>query len=343
MSTKTVDSIDPIPGADAIDVATIGGWKVVVQKGRFEAGDLAVFFEVDAFLPESHELFESFSKRGRKVVISPYTNEEVAGHVLKTAKLRGVISQGLLMKLEEIGIDPEWSQEQVDERAREIGVFKYETPIPDGGGMVGEFPIEYASKTRSARVQNLDNDFLKSLDPSEWVATEKVDGTSSTFIMTENGLKVASRNWEVSRHESLQGRLADRLGLEDIMPVNSVIQGEAYGESKLLQGNPLKIAGTRLSVFYSHVGGNDLDTGAESREIFENFVKDHQAPVLDLKLPETITEAIEQADGIKSAINPKVNAEGIVWWNVLGKTFDELDDRSNFKVLNNKYLLNHEG
>ena len=33
MSIKKIDSIDPIENADAIEVATISGWKSVVKKG----------------------------------------------------------------------------------------------------------------------------------------------------------------------------------------------------------------------------------------------------------------------------------------------------------------------
>jgi hypothetical protein len=38
---RRIDSLDPIEGADKIEVATVGGWKVVAQKGLYKVGDLA--------------------------------------------------------------------------------------------------------------------------------------------------------------------------------------------------------------------------------------------------------------------------------------------------------------
>lgn len=61
----------------------------------------------------------------------------------------------------------------------------------------------------------------------------------------------------------------------------------------------------------------------------------------DLLFPETIEEAIAQAYGLKSLHNSKVQAEGIVWWNVERKLFEKLDFRPNFKVINNHYILKH--
>ena len=54
-SVQRIRSLAPIAGADAIEVATVRGWKVVVKKGEFAVGDLAVYVEIDAFLPERPE------------------------------------------------------------------------------------------------------------------------------------------------------------------------------------------------------------------------------------------------------------------------------------------------
>lgn len=61
--------------------------------------------------------------------------------------------------------------------------------------------------------------------------------------------------------------------------------------------------------------------------------------MLDYEFPTTVAQAIEQVDGMKSVVNPKALAEGIVWWNKNNETFPELDDRANFKAINNKFLL----
>ena len=50
-TVRRIVAVDPIPGADAIEVATVSGWKVVIKKGEFVPGDLAVYCEIDSFLP----------------------------------------------------------------------------------------------------------------------------------------------------------------------------------------------------------------------------------------------------------------------------------------------------
>ena len=51
VTVRKIDDIQPIDGADSIEVATVGGWKVITKKGQFNVGDLAIYFEIDSFLP----------------------------------------------------------------------------------------------------------------------------------------------------------------------------------------------------------------------------------------------------------------------------------------------------
>lgn len=94
-SVQRVTEIRPIEGADAIEVARVLGWDVVVKKDEFKVGDLAVYFEIDSFLPRNKawEFLEksSLRKMGDK-----------EGLRLKTIKLRGVLSQGLLLRIDSI-------------------------------------------------------------------------------------------------------------------------------------------------------------------------------------------------------------------------------------------------
>lgn len=171
---KQIDSIDPIENADAIEVAHIGGWNIVVKKNEFAVGDSILYFEIDSFLPGDVPEFEFLLPRGKKTAFSPIRQADVIGHVLKTAKLRGTVSQGLALPLA-WGLTPESTQNDVDAVMEALGVFKWEPPVPVGGEMVGPFPYN-ARKTDSERVQNLSDAFLASLNKDEWVATEKIDG-----------------------------------------------------------------------------------------------------------------------------------------------------------------------
>lgn len=90
-SFRIVDAIEPIPDADAIELAIVGGWKVVTKKGEFNVGDPAVYFEIDSFLPEGEPAWQFLIDK------SPKMMGGVKGHRLRTIKLRGQISQGLIL------------------------------------------------------------------------------------------------------------------------------------------------------------------------------------------------------------------------------------------------------
>lgn len=97
-SFRTVDSIEPIEGADAIELAVVGGWKVVTKKGEFSPGDPCVYFEIDSFLPDGVPAWQFLIDK------SPKMMGGVKGHKLRTIKLRGQISQGLILKVSEFPI-----------------------------------------------------------------------------------------------------------------------------------------------------------------------------------------------------------------------------------------------
>ena len=92
-----ISDITPIEGADRIEVAHIHGWKIVVGKNEFKVGDLVVYFEIDSYLPVEPR-YEFLRDRCFRVFKQ---HEKVfrEGFRIKTCKLRGVISQGLVMPL----------------------------------------------------------------------------------------------------------------------------------------------------------------------------------------------------------------------------------------------------
>ena len=93
---RRINEIEPIEGADAIEVATVGGWKVVVKKGEFTAGDIAVYCEIDSFIPTTIAPFLT------KPDHYPKQFEGVEGERLRTVSLRKTVSQGLLLPLKKV-------------------------------------------------------------------------------------------------------------------------------------------------------------------------------------------------------------------------------------------------
>ena len=84
-SIRKIDGLFPIDGADAIECATVGGWSVVVKKGEFTIGMLAVYVEIDSWVPTKLAPFLSKGKDPREF-------EGILGERLRTIKLRGQIS-----------------------------------------------------------------------------------------------------------------------------------------------------------------------------------------------------------------------------------------------------------
>ncbi|MEZ6089096.1 MAG: hypothetical protein R3C05_13925 [Pirellulaceae bacterium] len=157
------------------------------EEGEFAAGDAVIYCEIDSFLPVRDE-FEFLRKSSLKVM----DNRE--GFRLRTVKLRGQISQGLLLDPSILGRDYSVGEDVTEE----LGIVKYEAPIPAclGGEVIGGFPA-FIAKTDEERIQNLAADF-DSFRKLAFYVSEKIDGTSFTaFVLRGSSLAfvVATGSW----------------------------------------------------------------------------------------------------------------------------------------------------
>lgn len=306
----TISDLQPIPDADQIEVASVRGWKVVVRKGEFSVGDDVVYFEIDSALPLSDERFAFLEPRGLKVL------DGKNYHVLKTIRLRGQFSQGLVLPAS-----------QFDSGIPEI--FKYEKPVPDDGNYKSTYPDDWIIKTDAERIQNLGH-YMPKINEMSWYATEKIDGTSTTFINDGGVLRVASRNFEMEPHPgSMRMRLAEELNILDILPDGYGVQGEMFGPN--IQSNPLGRKKVEFRAF-NYFRKGELIPYDEWPEALVKI----RVPVLDMTLPDTVELILEQVDGLKSVISPGRRAEGVVWH--CGTPHMFLGDRDGFKAISNTYL-----
>jgi RNA ligase (TIGR02306 family) len=131
-TVRKVNEIRPIDGADMIVLAVVDGWKCVVKKDEFRLGDLAVYCEIDSFLPIREE-FEFLRKSSFKRM------DDKEGFRLRTVKLRGQISQGLLLPISILNRKAEFGEDVTEE----LGIEKYEPPTPTclSGKVIGPFPV----------------------------------------------------------------------------------------------------------------------------------------------------------------------------------------------------------
>jgi len=65
-SIQKIVQIDPILGADRVEICKVMGWNVVIKKDEFKVGDLACYIEIDSIVPERPE-FEFLRPRKFKI------------------------------------------------------------------------------------------------------------------------------------------------------------------------------------------------------------------------------------------------------------------------------------
>ncbi len=351
-SIKKIDALNPIEGADKIEVATVGGWKVVCQKGLYNVGDLVCYFEIDSWIP--NEVAPFLTKEGQE----PKEYNGMKGERLRTVKLRGVTSQGLLLPLSEVEVFldrfeikmPEIKPFEGKDVTELLGIQKYEAPIPAclAGKVKGQFPA-WIPKTDEERIQNLTGEWedLKKYD--SWYITEKIDGTSFTCYIKGDEFGVCSRNMDLYEDTSnTHWKFVRAANLEEKMRnfriehgnVDFAIQGELIGEG--IQKNRYGLKGQRVHVFNVYnITDQSFFGWVSSLEICKTFDIEH-VPILyptmttipftdsEGNVYETVEDVLKYAEG-KSTLNPNTEREGVVF-----KTYAR---EKSFKAISNKFLL----
>lgn len=335
---RRVANIEPIPDANAIDVATVDGWKVVVKKGEFQIGDLAVYFEIDSWIPKE---VAPFLNKGR-------TYNGVEGERLRTVKLRGQISQGLLLPLSTI-VDIDrfddflltlWYRSQNVEEGIDLTEFlniqKFEKPLPGSlrGVVKGNFP-SFLRKTDQERVQNMVRDLRRwEVEGAVWEVTEKLDGSSMTVYNFDDVFGVCSRNYDLEETEGNTFWQVARRDIYGYLPKDFALQGELVGPG--IQGNKYDLSAPDFYVFdVWNIRESRKLTPFERREFCKTYAFNH-TPVLhtDFVASSDVNALLAMADG-QSAIGNKSAREGLVFKNVVNPDYS-------FKAISNKWLLKNE-
>lgn len=176
VDVTTIEALEPIQGADLIELAKIREYRAVVKKGVFAVGDKVAYIPEASLLPP--ELIEKMGLVGR-----------LAGsekNRVKAIKLRGQLSQGLVLPA-----DPEWEIGQ--DVAEVLGITKWEVPIPPHlRGNVVNAMVPY---TMTYDVENFKNFPDLIFDDEPVVVTEKIHGTCCIFtLLPEENTFVRSFN-----------------------------------------------------------------------------------------------------------------------------------------------------
>jgi RNA ligase (TIGR02306 family) len=218
-SIRTVESVVKHGNADALEIVTLQDmfWQVIVRLGDVRVGDKVVYFEIDSLLPTSAPWFPASltqGAHGAKVSKSCMTIDDESYFRIKTIKLRGEISQGLILPFDDSLKQAMGVLEALDgfNATLHLQVKKYEPNVRMGGRNHGggpkkessgiPFPTHLVSKTDETRVQTCKADFIALLGQPYYI-TVKCDGMSATFLIDPetNDFLVCSRNLTLPRPE----------------------------------------------------------------------------------------------------------------------------------------------
>ena len=377
-----VDDEKEIAGADNIKLAIVKGWNVIVKKDELFKGDKGVFFEIDSKLPSKDERFWFLEPKHYKIKTMKLGKFGVFSQGLLMPlslfpELEGLdvgtdvtAKLGVKYSVDEDNIrkakaDPDAKYKSMASRHKKL----FSKPIVRKimRTKIGKkimflffgkrkdkpmgFPTKfgYVHKTDEDRIENLPNLIGY---PNPLCVSEKLDGTSSTYILERKGKKkfefyVCSRNvrllkpdqptyhdhniyWDMAFKYDIENELKEYLlGHPELTYV--CIQGEAVGS---VQGNPLKLKEDDLYVFNFIRSDFGRLPSVKGKEIIEGMGMKF-VPILDTAyfMPDNM-EAVKEYATAKSAINPQVLREGVV-------LRDPSTDLS-FKNVSREYLLKHQ-
>ena len=398
-----IDGIEPIPGYDRVEHAIVGGWRVIVQKGQFNVGDPAIYFEIDSRVPADKECFAFLEKRNYKI---------------KTLKMCKTLSQGLLMHASDFGWHIYGSMKGEDSVVRQ-GIVEDDGTLhfvdDESRFLTNKLGVTYADEEDNARkapsvdkykkmaqrhpnifkqpwarwfmqrdwgkklmffffgkakdkkngwpawVQKTDEERIQNMpwilnDTGDWIATEKIDGTSTTFTMKRGKFGkllfyVCSRNvcfdsvdkpcyydsnvyWEMAKKYDMYKVL--EILMSNYFPDAEwiTIQGETYGNG--IQNRNYSIDGHDFAAFNLITSTHGRHGTCHMIKYLSNFGIPC-VPVVDncinINRFANVDEILKYAEG-KSQLD-NLPREGIV--------FRSTDGVKSFKAVSNSFLLKYHG
>ncbi|KAI3644423.1 hypothetical protein MP228_010587 [Amoeboaphelidium protococcarum] len=302
-----------------IECATVGGQKVVVKKGEFSQGSLAVFFEIDSWIPYELAPYLCKGKELREF-------EGVKGERLRTVKLRGQLSQGLLIPCNQVLKDSEWHVG--DDVTDLLGIKKWERPVREyTGGDNNQQPLKSfpsaIPKTDQERVQNI----MQEIESARQVGIQfKITEKLEVAIV----IQMSDPFWQTARNYGIEDKMRSTTSMGDF-----AIQGELIGPK--IQGNIYKLEASEFNVFdvYNIQDASYLRP-ADRRQLIQKMGLKHVPVICQTESIQNISadfdDLLKFAEG-KSVISKtgSCEREGIV--------FKQVDGDMTFKVISNRYLL----
>jgi len=388
-----IDGIEPIPGYDRVEHAIVGGWRVIVQKGQFKVGDPAIYFEIDSRVPADMECFAFLEKRHYKIKTLKMCKTISQGLLMHPSDfgwhvtLQGEIDDGEMIHTpvgesrfltQKLGVT---YADDEDNQRKSAPVDKYKKMAQRHQKLFKKPFIRWmmrrewgrkllfvffgkkkdnkngwpawVSKTDEERVQNMPW-ILK--DDGKWFATEKIDGTSTTFTMKRGkfGKKefyVCSRNvcfgtedkacfydtnvyWEMAKKYKIYDVLEDlmrRYPDEEWI----TIQGETYGEG--VQKRDYSMKGHDFAAFNLIFSTK----GRWNSHIMRTFLEvEYDVPCVPILEEGMRIDQFENVDAILAYAEGNSVIDGLPREGIV---FRSEDGKRSFKAVSNSFLLQYHG
>lgn len=282
-----IDSVLPHDNADKLEIVPVNGWSVVVRKGDFTVGSRAVYIEPDYLVPTNRPEFAFLSKPGREQ------------HRLRAAKLRGVVSFGLL-----ISVPPELMH-IVDgvQMMEALGVQRYEPQLKFLHA--NELPHEdhpqiFCPKFDIESYKNYPH-LIREGEPV--VITEKIHGANSRFVWTNNRFYIGSRNrWIDPNTESVWKTAADSVpGIQDWcrFSPDTILFGEVFGKvQSLTYGRPNSVDFRAFAALNRDKWWNQTELGYQLEAFNVKLAKILYRGPFDRALAEQLAEQDSTIEGV---------------------------------------------
>ena len=388
-----VDDITSIEGYDRVELAHVSGWTIVVGKGEFKPNDLAIYFEIDSKLPEVKPFtdMEFLAKKKFKVKTQKMCKSISQGLLMSANNFGWTLTPGNEAIIDDTNTI-HFLNDESRFLTKELGVTyyikednhrkakytdKYTKMAQRHSELFAKQPykwlmqrkwgkeflfIFYGKKNDSLKwpnwVKKTDEERVENMpwiltDKEPWVATEKIDGTSTTFTMKRGKRNkfefyVCSRNVVFDKpdkpcfyHSNVYLEMAEKYNIEahmkDMLGIHPewewvTIQGETFGAG--IQINNYDLDDHDFMAFNLVTSDKGRWNTIDMRRLLSDGYNIPCVPIINTEyiLPDTIEELREYVQSELSTVNGKIK-EGIVFRDMLGE--------KSFKCVDPEYLIKY--
>ena len=394
----TVDSIEPIPGRDFTECAVVGGWRTLVKKDVFKPGSIGIYIEIDSKTPEK-EPFDFLEKYHYKVKTQKFKTFYSQGLLMAPEDFGWNVAEELVKddkgEIHSVKDDSRFLTSQLGITYATAEDNKRKASSPDKYKKMAQrhpelFKKKWArwmmkrtwgkkvmffffgkkkdKRTWPAWVKKTDEERIQCMPwvfeaadwhDARWIATEKIDGTSTTFTMKRLGRNkfdfyVCSRNvcfdtpekedkcfYESNVYTEMAQKYNVKAVLRDMLNADTslefvTLQGETYGEG--IQKRDYSLKGHAFMAFnliYGQKDGTAKRLNPVEMTLALNTYRIPCVPVVnaDFKMPATCDKLLAIATD-KSMVDGK-EREGLV--------FRDTNGERSFKAVSNEFLAKYHG